>query len=1157
MRALQIPLQPCLASLIGRNIAYTARLLSDSPLTIMVIQLVGTGTIVAAASAGLAFAQPGGSHERRPASNKRKLTADFSSMRLPSPFRPSSSAGFHSQAEDLAYTHLARDDEPLPRPLSSHPTSFARPRTIPSQPTPPKSASRRQSFMRQHDVSAHPIAENARDSISSNGSWMKRLSSMRPLSQHGSPRSSIGPDAPSLFSHGSGTPMLPPNGSAASQLPPNKLVKRGPSVQNNNPPTVSRRQSSRSQMPSLRRPATSHQRSATLQQFQAQGGFSGPPRAARPSLDQQLRPKEVLPAEEVGAAYTHQENIGWTSFFHFRAIKRVGRGSLDSSSVVSGPNKRLQLPFGSRPRAYLVKASALVTGTAVQSEEAGYQPDDYGMTDDRPETQDGSPISADETPTKRARRSISMHFSSPTAWISKTGSLRRQKRGSSEAQLAGKRNVSDPTTSISSPSSSQPGPKAAVALDGVFISQQPRQQLEPEFASSYHPKGRKRNSSSPLPPLSRLSSFNVDISRVGLTTASSSSGSRRPSHAPATLSAGPHIQLSMPQSRAVSGERASTVVSSDFENLFTSGDDDDTDGRSDTVYDSFRTGTSARLRTVETPLESMFDESPPSTAGNSRTKRLSIQEILGQSWDVDTNIMEEDESMPTPIRATHALADIEMADRPVQESSTFDRNLSMAHIDFARMSLDDDDDDDWARDDDIPLSNHLSPPTNSLNSRRAGANLRHALASISGNSSNGDHYPDTLSERPRSTVFDWSEPASQVEGDGYSPRPKTVHGKQALDLRGGRPANRKGPVAAHVRSQSVPVVPDPTESSKAVPKFGTWGMGTKNVSEDWDDDFDLDEDPAGTVGGKDSATSFSMVVPPSIQATQTTVKVHSGQIRELSLLVNDLKRLCRHGKDLDIIDGASAAKWREAENIIELASPDDEEEEDSPQPPAEQVDQFDASSIDERFLDEGFDAASLEHKPSYSSIRIEEPEISKTAVVRERQLVRRRSVFSPEDDIFGNNGPFPEESGSPYPPRTPDQSRSSNPDSAMISIVMEAMQQQRAAEPVRRRSPVKPSQSKLFFDTNSLQELVKRASHLRDSLSDIVRRAEVLTQSPAGTPRREQRHSRLADGSPAFTRVFTEPPPSPSQRLPKSHSSSTVLSRTSVDSPRMQLMTVS
>jgi hypothetical protein len=556
----------------------------------------------------------------------------------------------------------------------------------------------------------------------------------------------------------------------------------------------------------------------------------------------------------------------------------------------------------------------------------------------------------------------------------------------------------------------------------------------------------------------------------------------------------------------------------------------------------------------------MFDESPPSTAGNSKTKRLSIQEILGRSWDGDTNIMEEDESISTPIRASHTHRDLDIDDRPLEEGYSHDRtshDLAMAHRDFARLSLDDDEDDDWARDDDNALSNHLSPPTSSLTSRRASPNLRHALASISGNNS-GDRYSDAFSERPRSNVFDWSEPLShdKFEVDGHSPRPKTVHGKQELDLRGGRPANRKGPAAAHVRSQSVPVVPDPSDSSKIVPKFGTWGMGTKNVSEDWDDDFDLDEEFIGPVGAKDSATSFSMVVPPSIQAIQHTVKAHSGQIRELSLLVNDLKRLCRHGKDLDITDGSSAAKWREAENIIELAAPDDEDEGEL-KPPAEPVDEFDASSVDERFLDEGFDAACLEHKPSYGSFSVQDPEMCKTAVVRERLLVRRRSVFSPEDDIFGNSWPLSSESGLPNRPRTPDQPRNPNRDSAVISIVMEAMQQQRSAsESVRRRSPVKPSQSKLFFDTNSLQELVKRASHLRDALSDIVRKAELLTQSPVGTPRRE-RQPRLADGSPAFTRVFSDPASSPPKRLPKSHSANTVLSRASVESSRMQMMTVS
>ncbi len=243
---------------------------------------------------------------------------------------------------------------------------------------------------------------------------------------------------------------------------------------------------------------------------------------------------------------------------------------------------------------------------------------------------------------------------------------------------------------------------------------------------------------------------------------------------------------------------------------------------------------------------------------------------------------------------------------------------------------------------------------------------------------------------------------------------------------------------------------------------------------------------------KDSATSFSMVVPASIQATQPTVKAHSGQIRELSLLVNDLKRLCRHGKDLDILSGASAAKWKDAENIIALASPDEEssEEIDSSRAGAHS----DRSNVDDRFVDEGFDARSLDHGGEEIP---DEPEMSKTTVVRERQVVRRRSVFSPDDDIFGGSWPTADEQPKSERPHTPDQFRRSNKDSAVIATVIEAMQQQRlVATPVRNVAPSKPPDSKLFFDTNSLQELVKRASHLRDSLSDIVRRAEALDPEP-------------------------------------------------------------
>jgi hypothetical protein len=259
-----------------------------------------------------------------------------------------------------------------------------------------------------------------------------------------------------------------------------------------------------------------------------------------------------------------------------------------------------------------------------------------------------------------------------------------------------------------------------------------------------------------------------------------------------------------------------------------------------------------------------------------------------------------------------------------------------------------------------------------------------------------------------------------------------------------------------------------------------------------------------------------------------------------------------------LLDGPTEALWKEAENIIALASPDEESEDDADDDQSSL--EFDSSMVDERFLDEGFDAASLDHIEE--PFDVAEPNIPKTAVVKERQVVRRRSVFSPDDDIFGGHWPLADENKRPETPRTPERTREFHtPDGTVVASVMEAMQQHRATSSWTRRSPVKPSKAKLFFDTNSLQELVRRANTLFHTLSETVRRAELLTQSPAVTPKHER--YRRADGSPAFTRVFTDPAASPPKRLPKSQSTNTVIPRTSIDSPastgigkRMQMMTV-
>ncbi|KAM7186027.1 hypothetical protein V8F20_011562 [Naviculisporaceae sp. PSN 640] len=1163
--------------------------------------LVGTGTVVAAAAAGLVFGQPPDSDPPRPSTSKRRFVPGYDALRV----RPGTSAAASSSAspqeELFSFNSFRGFGDIAPGSPTSHaPNATATQRPLSVQVAPPKATGRRHSLIRPSDVTSKPIAENSqRDSVSSRDSWIRRLS-IRPISQHGSPRSSMAPpDSPSLtFSNGSGVPILGQK-TPVSHTAPNKLVKRTPSNHPGTPDPQTGR-GARSQMPVLRRPATSHQRSATLQQFQTQG-FSSPPLPEEGhSIERPLRPIEpfTLPQMDV-VAEADRVPGKWTSYFSTRATKSLGRAILGGTSE-SGPGhnnsplpqRRVSVHLGSAARPYLTKAGWITGSPIMVSEDAAspavpaLAPAPQIVPGSRKASQETSDPSdsAESTPSRKARKSMSMHFSSPTSWISKTGSIRRARRGTVDAKSGSGRPVAAAVDATSSPAHAEAKP---TFLQEIFKPVEPepspasRQQLhEPHQAANTESEtrppaqhlGRKRNSSSPLPPLSRLSTFTIDVSQLGQSTSSPTTRPRQHSHSPINYMAGSLTLSGLPRSRGGSGEHTSTLGSSDLEGRDgLSGDDEDTDFKSDGMFDSFRTvASSSRLRTVETPLESMFDESPPSTAGNpTKTKRLSIQEILGRSWDGDTKIMEEDETTSTPIHPAHLGEPVEFTqcEEKNGERFSFDStpDLSLANRDFGRMSLDDDDDDDWARDDENTLSNHLSPPSSSTNSRRVSPTFQHPLLRLNGSAA-ADLRREPMEDRPRSNIFDWVEPSAldKLDNDGISPRPKTVHGKQELDLRGGRSVTRKGPSAAHVRSQSVPVVPDPSDNSKPAPKFGTWGLGTKTASEDWDDDFDFEEGaPDLSGGGKDSATSFSMVVPASIQATQPTVRAHSGQIRELSLLVNDLKRLCRHGKDLDILMGSLAPKWLEAENIIALASPDEDSDDEAQ--PVRHSEELDRSKIEDRFLDDGFDSSILDLDSPFGTPERELREMSRTTVVRERQVVRRRSVFSPDDDIFGNNWPLNEESTSARPtrPHTPEAPKSPNRNSAVLATVIEAMQQQRSiSDPVKSPAPNKPSNSKLFFDTNSLQELVKRAGHLRDSLSDAVRRAELLTQSPAGTPRRE-RHTRHSnhnnpDGSPAFTRVFADPAASPPRRLPKSHSTGSVLNKkNSVDSPRMQMMTVS
>lgn len=333
---------------------------------------------------------------------------------------------------------------------------------------------------------------------------------------------------------------------------------------------------------------------------------------------------------------------------------------------------------------------------------------------------------------------------------------------------------------------------------------------------------------------------------------------------------------------------------------------------------------------------------------------------------------------------------------------------------------------------------------------------------------------------------------------GSSPRPRTVHGKHSKESRGSRLSARRGPNALHLRSQSVPIPPDASghRTHNNTHKLESWVLGNKGVSEDWDNDFEFDEPPRTN---KQSSTSSDitrsasgMLVPPAIMERQASVHGQFGQVKELTLLVEELKRLQQQASAQGIMQGQSAELWKEAEGIINLATLDEEEQDlfppRSPRSPSNEFDPFEEDS------------------PASHGMR--------------------RSDLPPpwEESLNGTDNT----SRSQTPSRsTPDRSRYETPPTsrprresvAKAKSVLETIHQQRNHYNPALLDPKSP-QKKLPFDTTSLRDLVTRAGVVTRALKEIVRRAENAPLSPKAPPSTPQ--------DPPFSHMFQNPPSSPS-----------------------------
>lgn len=530
---------------------------------------------------------------------------------------------------------------------------------------------------------------------------------------------------------------------------------------------------------------------------------------------------------------------------------------------------------------------------------------------------------------------------------------------------------------------------------------------------------------------------------------------------------------------------ASTIVGSDDTRIFTSGEEDETDFLSDTAFDSIRTHMTTNSNSAPHGLriEAIFDRNPPMDLmndGSSKLGTLIPREMLAPR---------KPENDPL-LRDAHG--------GPFSTTTDSVQKMPDRHPVTGRLSLSTDRSDEDSRSlvtalpGDItqeyfqPSRQNVALTVNECGQTKHdgfSASGTPGVDSVSNARSSQDdgqsRFSEALDTCPKMNIFDWSEqPRNGSENSGAGPRPSTVHGKHPNGARGSRTPGRKAPSALHLRSQSVPTLPEPglvNETRQTSGKFGTWGLGSKGVSEDWDGDFDFD-DADEVAASEDILTDENnnsgrgMVVPKAIMERQDSLHGQFGLVQELTLLVEELKRLRQQATVLEIINGRSSELWKEADGIINLATIDEEDHHSLPRSP---------SSLTFSFEDSDEDASST-NNPS-----------------------KRGSGQSWQGSLLERTDSNPQKS-----PR----SRPGDP-SPKANSALDMVCQRISQDSTLNHSHV-PRTRKLPFDTQSLHELVVRAGVVTRALKDAIRNAEGVTATPGEDS---------PPSNPPFSRIFDRP----------------------------------
>ena len=905
----------------------------------------------------------------------------------------------------------------------------------------------------------------------------------------------------------------------------------------------------------LRRPATSHQRSATLQQLQSQGE-----EPTRPSF----ATSTILSSDLAESGQSYDESSQrWRPFFKPQAAgpPKDGSSRKRNASVIRSRNDlpRKFVP-GIKELPTLLLATSISSGS---SNEAG---------DDRMSNMSGlsrpfTPVGFDDfgTPPRHkyeaefdtypvlsSRRSFSIGdmfpSPSPSTWrMPRSGSMRRNRPLS--RNTGGRRITSAPLFT------SQPDARSMRPQTSVEIHQESNQHAAPNATSpSDVPPGpddvSRPGSSSPLPPLNRLSSFEIDL--PGTVPSYPATPQPEDPASPQDHSGHSSLLMSSPlgppaaklrphRFSSAPSDPGSTLLGSDNDNSrLMSGDEDDVDSRSETIYDSTRTGAtgSSHSGIRRPPIDTIFDESPPPELPT-KSKLVALQDMLHNDSFVEQDqphpVLEDEQNVSTPVRPimpskeqesptpVHATKEIFLSCDTPSSSPPAPKELDPPQLIASEVSGEQNDD-LWDLDN-TEIFREARGKVGHVSSKNEQDAVLGPLSKLSEPIRRRESSP--TSDQGRSSkpnIFEWSEqPSTDKESSkGDSPRPRTVHGRQGKEMRGSRVNGRRGPSTLHLRSQSVPVSKDILghRNHSNASKLDSWVLGNKGPSEDWDGDFEFDEpSPAPKEETKSSENmhpnySSGMLVPRSILERQASVHGQFGQVKELTLLVEELKRLQVQAAGQGIMEGQSAELWKEAEGIINLATLDDEEQDlflpRSPHSPNFDFDMFDEDS------------------PSIRS--------------------RRRSGLSPPkddrpsivDDSSGSqpsSRPSQELSGLETPPPA---SRPRKESSAKAKHVLESIYQQRSHyDPTLLDAPF--AQKKLPFDTTSLKDLVTRAGVVTRALKEIVRRAENRSESPEPQPPTSR-------NPPFISQMFQQPPTSPTP----SKSPRVMQTPTSPKSPKSQ-----